>query len=165
MAAIERYCEGPGPDGNPCDRPAFRGTTTDRPLCEAHTKQDQRTGRLTPITEELSPESRVIEAAEALMRASSTDDREYEARRRALLLAATALGQKRFRQMHREQTIKGLRRAKREGKTLGGRPKVEPAEFARALRRLKTVEAIARHLGISRVTVWRYKARFKKERR
>lgn len=117
----ERYCEGPE-----CDRRAFRGATTDRPLCETHTKQWQRTGRLTPIAPELTEEARAIEAGvafldekeklgrpdddtgpmtderrtikagTALLEADEADDSEYEARRRAFLNACVRLGIKKL---------------------------------------------------------------------
>ena len=89
MMSSALYCCGPE-----CDRPAFRGVTGGQPLCAAHLKQQQRTGKLTPIAPELTPEARVVEAAIALLDADASDDRGYESRRRALLNAAALLGMK-----------------------------------------------------------------------
>jgi DNA-binding NarL/FixJ family response regulator len=177
-----RYCEGPGPDGNTCGRPAFRGVMDDRPLCEAHQKQLQRGGRLTPIAPSLTPEARTLDALEAFVEerqrsgrhidprslegkalaageawveASSLDDAEYETRRRAALNAMTALGRKRSVEEIRE----GLRRAKRNGVKLGRPPKVTPHDIARQLRRTKKVADVAKALGVSERTVQRHKRR------
>jgi DNA-binding NarL/FixJ family response regulator len=150
-----RYCEGPGPDGNTCGRPAFRGVMEDRPLCEAHQKQQQRNGRLTPIAPTLSLEARALEAALAWVEASSVDSDDYEARRRAALNAAAALGRKLNNDLIRE----GIRRAKRRGVKMGRPSKIEARQLIATLRRVKRVADVAKALGVSERTVQRHKRR------
>lgn len=151
MTSASRYCEGPGHDGNPCGRPAFRGVMEDRPLCEAHQKQQQRTGRLTPITQTLSLEARALEAATAWIEASSTDDDEYESRRRAALNACAALGRK----LNNEAIREAIARSRRRGVEWGRPSKLELDALVTALRKAKKVADVARQLGVSESTIYR----------
>lgn len=165
MAATpELYCSGPE-----CDRPAFRGSTMDRPLCEAHTKQMQRVGRLSVIKPELSPQARVLEAAEAWVEVSSIDDDEYESRRRAVINTATALGIKEILAKHKipsveliaqfakayNNTIRGMRRAKRAGVHVGRTATVSDAELRRLYRKLGSAPEVARALDMAQSGIYR----------
>jgi hypothetical protein len=111
------YCRGPE-----CDRPAFRGE-----LCEAHTKQQQRTGKLTPIAEKLTPEQRAFEAGNAMLEWDG-DDAGFERLRRAYILACKVLGRK----AHDDAVAKGRTAARARGVHMGRPPRVSDEELVHA---------------------------------
>lgn len=149
----EVYCRGPGADGNTCDRPAFRGE-----LCDAHTKQMQRTGKLTPIAEKLTHEDRALDAMNDWAEAGDNDE-EYAARRRAAIVACKGLGRKAV-----SEAIKAaLERARAAGKRIGRPPKTVESEVLRVLRLVQerygnaqSITMTAEILGMHRTTVHRY---------
>ncbi len=120
MTDQQLYCDGPGRDpGTECHLPvAGHG----KGKCQAHLKQMQRVGKLSPIAEKLSAEERSLVAHDAWLKAGDSDE-EYEVRRRAALAAAKQLGKK--------ETCEAIRKAMAEARTRGVRlgrpPKVDPA--------------------------------------
>jgi DNA invertase Pin-like site-specific DNA recombinase len=135
------YCRGPE-----CDRPAFRGD-----LCEAHTKQQQRTGKLTAIAEKLTAEQRAFEAGNAMLEWDG-DDAGFERLRRAYLLACKVLGRKGYL----DGVRKGLEAARARGVRLGRPPKVGLEEIRSKLSIVKSVAMVAQLLGVHRRTIERH---------
>ena len=129
------YCRYPE-----CDEP-IAGHGQD--VCWTHLKQLQRTGKMKPIAEKLSPEERVILAANELAEADTDGD--YKSARKKVLQAARALAPK-----VREEIMRPR-----------GRPRVvDPAELDRLLKLYANqsgkVFKIARKLGVHFTTVYNY---------
>jgi len=143
----EVFCRGPE-----CDRPAFRGD-----LCETHTKQMQRTGKLTPIAEKLTDTERLLDLVDRWAQADG--DEEFESARRAVLVACKGIGRKNI-----SETIKAaLARARAAGKRIGRPPKTVESEVLRVLHlvqerygRAQSITMTAEILGMHRSTVHRY---------
>lgn len=144
---MERYCE-----IGDCDRPAFRDGK-----CSTHVKQLQRTGKTAPIAEKLSLEERLIVAHAALMEADSDED--HERHRRAMLLAAKALGKKEVSLAIRAS----MDAAKARGVRLGRPPKVTTERVLELVRLLRKPSLVAQVLGIHRDTVYWHLSRRKKK--
>lgn len=72
-------CQGPE-----CDREC------ERRYCDAHWKQIQRTGKLTPLRPPLSPKEAVLEAGAAWLDADSEDDLAYKRAEQAFLARTEA---------------------------------------------------------------------------
>jgi len=86
---VDRYCriadcEDPNNPGFP--RPSFRDG-----VCSSHTKQLQRTGKTSPIAEQLSPTEKLLDAAARWVETDAEDDEAFERNRRAVVTAAFGL--------------------------------------------------------------------------
>ncbi len=149
------YCIGPE-----CEEPVA-GHGLD--LCSSHLKQHQRTGKLKPIAQKVSPEERAIQAGTAMLEADS--DEEYSAKRRSWLIACKALGRKggdqeqlgniadRLRAQRSAEVRAGLSAARAKGVQLGRPPKVSLMELERLFRLLGSGLAVARVLGVHQAGV------------
>lgn len=134
-----------------CDEPdcPFEVAGHGRDKCATHLKQLQRKGKTSPIAEKLNPEERLLKAANLWV--ESDTDQQYETRRRAVLAAGKAIGQKEAREIIR----KAIRAAIARGVRFG-RPPKNTEEIKRRFRELRSVVLVAEELGIHRVTVYRH---------
>jgi hypothetical protein len=106
----------------------------------------QRTGRLTPIAEKLSEEERAIITGNAFLECDEIAGPEYEAKRRAFLLACKGLAQKELPAAIRE----GLKRARARGVRIGRPQKVADELLLRVFRETRrNIAATARAVGLS----------------
>jgi uncharacterized Zn finger protein (UPF0148 family) len=117
-----------------CDRETEEG----RIYCPTHYKQVQRTGKTAPIAEKLTPVQRLHEAILALPEISSEDDRAYEIKWRQILNLCRSVG-----------------RNEQEPRSRGRPPKVKLDEVVQLVERLKGIDQVAAHLGVSSRTVRR----------
>lgn len=167
------YCRGPGLDNNPCGREV--GGHGEE-VCSTHRKQLQRTGKMVPILEKLTPEERAISAGTAMLEADSDED--YAAHRRAWLTACGDIGAKKtgaelaamkervealeaslvkvaddMRRQRSEEVKAGLSRARAAGVRLGRPPKVSLAELERLFSLFGSGAMVARAIQQHQATV------------
>lgn len=120
--------------------------------CAMHTKRRQR-GRMmnAPEKEALSPEERALKAGDAWVDADPMDDADYEAKRRAFLIACKQLGRKASAEAIRE----GIARRKALGLHVGGKLKLSPEAAAAVVSSAGGIRAASRALGMGRNAIRR----------
>lgn len=153
---IEDCCEDP-------DNPGFPLPTWGHgERCEAHTKQWTRHGKCTPIKPKLTPKARFLEACIRLTEAEEDSDHNSALRtaweipkQEALKNLSDKEIEKLAREMLSRRIKSSLARARKEGKRIGRKPKLNDERLAQLLEVGLKPKQIARSEGVSERTVWR----------